>query len=110
MYGILVGEVGIPHRTALYEMQQWHIHQAITGYYRRGRDTKSLMRWQTYNMMAAFAGGDNLRKSGINGPSDLLKFPWDTDEAEQPIEVTDDVVKELQDEMASNPWIENPRP
>ena len=100
-----VGEIGIPRREYLYELDYIDMVQIERGYERRHRHAWSIGRWQTFHLMAAFCGGDNLRKSGINGPSDLLKFPWDTDEQEQPPEVTDDVVKELQDEMASNPWI-----
>lgn len=99
-----MGEIGIPHHTALYEMEQWHIQQAITGYYRRGRDTMSMTRWQTYNLMAAFVGGDKLREHNINSPTDLLKFPWDTD-GQIHCEVTDEDVAELQEEMKQNPWI-----
>ena len=100
-----VGEIGIQRREYLYELDYIDMVQIERGYERRHRHAWSIGRWQTFHLMAAFCGGDNLRKSGINGPADLLKFPWDTEKAQQPEEVTDDVVKELQDEMAGNPWI-----
>ena len=74
-----MGEIGIPHATALHDLRFWQIQQAIDGYNRRHRDDWSMTRWQTYYLMAAQCGGKNLSKSGIHSPIDLIRFPWDTD-------------------------------
>ena len=49
------------------------------GYERRHRQLWSATRWQTYNLMAAFAGSKALSEAGINSAKDLIQFPWDTD-------------------------------
>ena len=49
------------------------------GYERRHRHSWSIARWQTYNLMAAFAGSKALSEAGINSAKDLIQFPWDTD-------------------------------
>ena len=74
-----MGEIGIPHATALHDLRFWQIQQAIDGNNRRHRDAWSMTRWQTYYLMAAQCGGENLSKSGIHSPIDLIRFPWDTD-------------------------------
>jgi hypothetical protein len=71
----------------------------MRGYYRRSANTWSAARWSTYNMMAAFVGGDAMRKNGINNPHDLLPLPWDTDDTNDPItmeQLTDQDVRDLQ--------------
>ncbi len=35
----------------------------------------SAVRWQTYNLMCVSMA--DLKKAGINSPTDLIKFPWD---------------------------------
>jgi hypothetical protein len=71
----------------------------MRGYYRRSANTWSAARWSTYNMMAAFVGGNAMRKNGINNPHDLLPLPWDTDDTNDPIameQLTDQDVSDLQ--------------
>ena len=58
----------------------------------------SATRWQTYNIMASFVGGDKLAEKGIHKPTDLTKFPWDTD---QKSPLSDADVADLQAEMAA---------
>lgn len=48
--------------------------------------------------MAAFSGTDNLKKSGIYGPSDLLPFPWEK-EAPQPL--TNEEIDDMSDFISS---------
>lgn len=74
---MLVGEIGIPRNTFLYHLRWWEIRCIIRGYNRRHRDVWSSARWQTYNLMCAFAGGDKLAEQGVHGPTDLLHLPWD---------------------------------
>lgn len=89
-----MGEIGVPHHTALHELENWQIQQIITGYHRRHRDLLSLTRWQTYYLMAAQCGGDNLKKSGINAPTDLLRFPWEQEPT--PAGATQEEIDDLQ--------------
>lgn len=92
-----MGEIGIPHATALHDLRFWQIQQAIDGYNRRHRDAWSMTRWQTYNLMAAQCGGDNLKKSGINNPTDLIQFPWE--KLDTPPETSQADIDELQELM-----------
>lgn len=92
-----MGEIGIPHATALNDLRFWQIQQAIDGYNRRHRDAWSMTRWQTYNLMAAQCGGDNLKKSGINAPTDLIQFPWE--KLDTPPETSQADIDELQELM-----------
>jgi hypothetical protein len=66
------------------------------GYDRRNRHSWSIARWQTYNMMCAFAGSKALSDEGINSAKDLLPFPWDTDHSDLP---TEDEVADIVAEM-----------
>lgn len=92
-----MGEIGIP-REQLPMLEWWEIRCIIRGYHRRQRHTWSAARWQTYNLMSAQVGSEGMRKSGINSPTDLIKFPWETTDAELP---TDDDIAEMQQMMAA---------
>ena len=67
------------------------------GYERRHRQLWSATRWQTYNLMAAFAGSKALSEAGINSAKDLLPLPWDTDHSDLPTEAeVADIVAEME--------------
>lgn len=98
-----VGEIGIPRREYLYELDYLDMVQIERGYERRHRHAWSIGRWETFHLMAAFCGGENLQKSGIHTPVDLIRFPWDyspnkagDDESDMP---TPAVVEELRRKM-----------
>lgn len=98
-----VGEIGIPRREYLYELDYLDMVQIERGYERRHRHAWSIGRWETFHLMAAFCGGENLQKSGIHSPVDLIRFPWDytarkggDDDSMQP---TPAVVEELRRKM-----------
>ena len=83
----------------------------MQGYYRRSANTWSAARWSTYNMMAAFAGGDAMKSNGIFGPKDLLPLPWDTDDTDiEPTEpLTEEDIRGLQADIdranaEGTPW------
>ena len=97
MYEILVGEIGIPP-DKFHDLAWWEIRSIIRGHNRRHRDLWSASRWSTYNIMLSFCGSDALKKSGINGPADLIKLPWDTVQKE---EISQHDIDELQAEMAA---------
>lgn len=75
-----MGEIGITTGQFYYGLRWWEIKSIIRGYNRRHRDQWSATRWQTYNLMCAFAGSKSLNESGIHGPKDLLPLPWDTED------------------------------
>ena len=93
-----MGEIGFPHKEFLHELKWWEIRSIIRGYNRRHRDLWSSTRWQTYNIMASFVGGDKLSEKGVNSPKDLMKLPWDTDQRSP---LSDDDIADLQAEMAA---------
>ena len=70
-----VGEIGIPRREFLYEMQYLDQIQIERGYDRRHRHIWGISRWQTYMLMSVSMA--DLKKAGIYKPTDILKFPWD---------------------------------
>lgn len=90
-----MGEIGIPRLEYLYELTHCDLLMIGRGYDRRHRDLWSSTRWQTYNLMASFVGGDKLSEKGVNSPKDLLKFPWDT----QPVPLSQSEVEEMQAEI-----------
>lgn len=74
-----MGEIGIPRREYLYELEYWEVVLIVRGYFRKSREMWSATRWQTYNLMAAQVGGKQLSENGINSVHDLLPLPWDND-------------------------------
>jgi hypothetical protein len=74
-----VGEIGISRREFLYDLNYTDLLLIDYGYEKRRRDLWSSVRWQTFNMMIAQVGSDNMKKSGIYSPTDLLRFPWDNE-------------------------------
>lgn len=73
-----VGEIGIPRREYLYDLQYIDLLQIERGYDRRHRHVWSISRWQTYMLMSVSMA--DLKKAGIYKPTDILKFPWDDNE------------------------------
>lgn len=88
--------MGITTGQFYYGLRWWEIKSIIRGYNRRHRDQWSAVRWQTYNLMCAFAGSKSLSENGIHGPKDLLPLPWDTDHSDLP---TEDEVADIVAEM-----------
>lgn len=78
---MLVGEIGIERNTFFNQLRWWEVRAIIIGYNRRRRDIWSATRWQTYNLMAAQVGGEELAMKGISSATDLLPLPWDTKNA-----------------------------
>jgi len=93
---MFVGEIGIPRREFLYDIQFWEARRILDGYNARHRNLWSAVRWQTYKLMEAQGGTEHLRKNGINSPADLIQFPWDREPTPT---LTDEERKEMQAEM-----------
>ena len=92
-----MGEIGIPRREYLYELTLCDLLMIERGYHRRSIDAWSTSRWSTYHIMAAFVGGDELRKQGLYSPKDLLPLPWDrTPKTEQ---YSEEDIKGLQSDI-----------
>lgn len=64
----------------MYDMQLWQLRLVVKGYYRRSREMWGAIRWQTYNLMSVSMA--DLKKAGIYKPTDLLKFPWESESEE----------------------------
>ena len=94
-----MGEIGITTGQFYYGLRWWEIKAIIRGYNRRHRDQWSATRWQTYNLMCAFAGSKSLNESGIHGPKDLLPLPWDT--ADDIPSLSDEEYAEMQADIDS---------
>lgn len=89
-----MGEVGI-QPSAFARLKWWQLRSIIRGYNRRRRDGWSQTRWHAFNVMQCFA---DLKKAGINRPTDLIKFPW---ERVAEITISQEDIDELQAEMAA---------
>ena len=97
LYQLFVGEIGIPRREYLFELDFWEARLIYKGYRNRYKDMWTAMRWQAFNIMSSMS---NLSKAGIRKPSDLLSFPWDKPEpsdlpSEEEIERTRKELQEL---------------
>lgn len=79
---MFVGEIGIPRREFLYDLNFQEVKLIIRGYRRRERTTWEQVRWQTFWLL--HNGMTDLKKAGINAATDLVKFPWDDEDVELP--------------------------
>ena len=87
---MLVGEIGIPRREVLYELQYWEIILIIRGYFRRYHPGWEQARLIAYNAAHCM---------GAKNPPTItqwLKFPWERDHAE---EISDDEVNEIRKQI-----------
>ena len=91
-----MGEVGFNRHEYLYELTWWEIDAFVEGYYARSRQMWSATRWQTFYMMMAQVGSKGMKESGINSPTDLIKFTWEDDQQQDSGEVDDDYYDEMQ--------------
>lgn len=85
-----MGEIGLPRHEVLNELRMWEVNAIIKGYSRRHKELWSAVRWSTFSLMCAFAGGENMKKEGIFKPSDLIRFPWDKERLERPLSEEDE--------------------
>lgn len=87
---MLVGEIGIPRREVLYELQYWEIILIIRGYFRRYHPGWEQARLIAYNAAHCM---------GAKNPPTItqwLKFPWEHEHAE---EISDDEVNEIRKQI-----------
>ena len=90
---MLVGEIGVSHSDFMYRLEYWQVVVIIRGYRRRQQPL-----WEAARMNAFFsmAGTANLAQNGIHTDQDLIRFPW---EREQAAPITEDEQQQLIDEM-----------
>ena len=94
---LFVGEIGMPRREFLYDIRFWEARRILRGYRNRYRDMWSAMRWHAYRIMGAMPYCD-LEKAGIRRPTDLIKFPWDSEnipDADAPSEEDEKEILEM---------------
>ena len=87
---MLVGEIGIPRREVLYELQYWEIILIIRGYFRRYHPGWEQARLIAYNAAHCM---------GAKNPPTItqwLKFPWEHEHAD---EISDDEVNEIRKQI-----------
>ena len=72
-----MGEIGISRREYLYECNHVDLILILRGYIKRQAHLWSTTRWETYHILMAQYGGDELAKKGIHAPIDLMRFPWE---------------------------------
>lgn len=100
---MLVGEIGIPRREFLYDLQFWEVRRIVRGYRRRDRLKNQLMAECAY--AAIFAMRDPKGKTA----RDLFPAIFeDDDNNDEPVMLSDDDIAELQADMAA--WNEQVNP
>lgn len=88
---MLVGEIGIPRREYLYELEFWEILLIIRGYSNRNHSGWEQARLVAYN--AAHCMGSKHQPQSIN---QWLTFPWEKAHIELP---TDEEVNETREKL-----------
>ena len=98
-----MGEIGIPRREFLYDLQFWEVRRIVRGYRRRDRLKNQLMAECAY--AAIFAMRDPKGKTA----RDLFPAIFeDDDNNDEPVMLSDDDIAELQADMAA--WNEQVNP
>jgi hypothetical protein len=93
---LLVGEIGIPRREFLYDLQFWEVRRIVRGYRRRDRLKHQLMAECAY--AAIFAMRDPKGKTARDLFPALFE---DDDDEKEPVMLSDDEIAELQADMAA---------
>ena len=98
-----MGEIGIPRREFLYDLQFWEVRRIVRGYRRRDRLKHQLMAECVY--AAIFAMRDPKGKTA----RDLFPAIFeDDDNNDEPVMLSDDDIAELQADMVA--WNERVNP
>ena len=98
-----MGEIGIPRREFLYDLQFWEVRRIVRGYRRRDRLKHQLMAECAY--AAIFAMRDPKGKTA----RDLFPAIFeDDDNNDEPVMLSDDDIAELQADMVA--WNERVNP
>ena len=92
---MLVGEIGIPRREFLYDLQFWEVRRIVRGYRRRDRLKHQLMAECAY--AAIFAMRDPKGKTA----RDLFPAIFEDDDEKEPVMMSDDDIAELQADIVA---------
>lgn len=90
-----MGEIGIPRREFLYDIQFWEVRRIIRGYRRRDRLKHQLMAECVY--AATFSMRDPKGKT----VTDMFPMLFDDDEEDDEPPITEEDVADLQELMAN---------
>ena len=93
---MLVGEIGIPRREFLYDLQFWEVRRIVRGYRRRDRLKHQLMAECAY--AAIFAMRDPKGKTARDLFPALFE---DDDDNDEPVMLSDDDIAELQADIVA---------
>ena len=91
MYQLFVGEIGIPRREFLYEIEFWEARRIVDGYHARNHAGWEQARLIAYN--AHYCMGS---KDPVPIVTEWIKFPWEKEPAPP---ITDKERDELQAEI-----------
>lgn len=86
-----MGEIGVPRREFLFDIQFWEVRRIIRGYRSKQDSLFVVMRHLAYMIMQT--GMADLRKSGFNSPADIL--PLQSDKPDHDTQLSDDEVEEI---------------
>ena len=100
---MLVGEIGIPRREFLYDLQFWEVRRIVRGYRRRDLLKHQLMAECAY--AAIFAMRDPKGKTARDLFPSIFE---DDDDNDEPVMLSDDDIAELQADMVA--WNERVNP
>lgn len=92
IYELLVGEIGIPHDTALHTLTRCQIGQVIRGYRRRAHTQYDVTRWLIWSISSMMGGK-------ADSPQELIEFPWEKEPREDD---TDALLKMVEDAQEYN--------
>ena len=98
-----MGEIGIPRREFLYDLQFWEVRRIVRGYRRRDRLKHQLMAECAY--AAIFAMRDPKGKTARDLFPSIFE---DDDDNDEPVMLSDDDIAELQADMVA--WNERVNP
>lgn len=87
-----MGEIGVPHDTALHTLNMCQIKQIIRGYRKRSRTQYDVTRWLIWSISSMMGGK-------ADSPQELIEFPW---EKEPKADDTDALLKMVEEAKAYN--------
>lgn len=94
---MLVGEIGIPHHTALYDLTMVDIHLAIRGYRRRERTQYINTRWLIFSIAKMMGGAKD-----IDTPEEFCPFGWESQSKEKQEEDKEQLQRLLEEARQHN--------
>ena len=88
-----MGEIGIPHHTALFDLTMVDIHLLIRGYRRRERTQYINTRWLIFSIAKMMGGAKD-----VDTPEDFCPFSWENYTDKQSKEEEEEQLQRLLEE------------